>query len=254
MFSFKNTLEVTAYNELDTKYGQWSWELQHKVLEWQHQANNEISSCDASEIDSVVDNCLVRVEKEINEIYVKVSEEMVDFFEKGERSETLVQWQKSTEVRLKGLCDEHRDNTKKHCNLLKCSREGRVKIDSMQKNYQLRLQREISGLAADVKQENYASKVREEIFNKQWQRWLQEISQIVQPVRHASGKKVNFEICHVLQEQYNTHGHLVTEKLAKQSLERRETLHLEIDCVHLNSTQPINNLTKNAKMIEPNFD
>jgi len=34
VFSFKNTLEVTAYNELDTKYGQWSWELQHKVLEW----------------------------------------------------------------------------------------------------------------------------------------------------------------------------------------------------------------------------
>jgi len=96
VFSFKNTLEVTAYNELDTKYGQWSWELQHEVLEWQYQTGNEISSCDASAIDSVVDNCLVQVENNINEIYVKVNKEMAEFFEKSEISETLAQWRKST--------------------------------------------------------------------------------------------------------------------------------------------------------------
>jgi len=80
VFSFKNTLEVTAYNELDPKYGQWSWDLQHKMLEWQHQTGNEISSCKASEIEAAVDNCLVKVEKEINSIYLRMSEEMVDFF------------------------------------------------------------------------------------------------------------------------------------------------------------------------------
>jgi len=78
---------------------------------------------------------LVQVEKNINEIYVKVSEEMAEFFEKSEISEIQAQWRKSTEVRLKGLCDEHKTDAKKHCSLLKHSREGRVKIESMQKNY-----------------------------------------------------------------------------------------------------------------------
>ena len=247
VFSFKNTLEVTAYNELDTKYGKWSWELQHKVLEWQHQAGNEISSCDASAIDSVVDNCLVRVEKEINEIYVRVSEEMVEFFEKSDRSETLAQWRKSTEVRVNGLCEEHKVEAKKYCNLLKRNREGRVKIDSMQQSYRQRLQAQIIGLAADAKQEKYTSKMREEIFNKHWQRWLQEIAQNIPPVRYTSDRKVSLEICHVLEEQYTTHGHLVTEKLTKKPLERRETLRLDIDRIHLDSTRLSKNLTKYAK-------
>ena len=56
---------------------------------------NEISSCDASEIDSIVDGCLTKVEQEINSICLRVSEE---FFETSERSETLAQWRKSTEV------------------------------------------------------------------------------------------------------------------------------------------------------------
>ena len=254
VFSFKNTLEVTAYNELDTKYGQWSWELQHKALEWQHQAGNEISSCDASVIDSVVDSCLVRIEKEINEIYVKVSEEMVEFFEKSDRSETLAQWRKSTEVRLNSLCDEHKADAKKHCNLLKRNREGRVKIDSMQQSYRQQLQAEIIALAADAKQEKYTSTMREEIFNRQWQRWLKDISKSIDPATYTSDRTINLEICHVLAEQYNTHGHLVTEKLTKKPLERRETLRLDIDRQHhLDSTRSFNNLLKQAKKVGSKF-
>jgi len=253
VFSFKNTLEVTAYNELDTKYGKWSWELQHKVLEWQHQAGNEIRSCDASAIDTVVDNCLVQVEKEINEIYIKVRGEMVEFFEKSERSETLAQWRKSTEVRLNNLCDEHKADAKKYCNLLKRNREGRVKIDSMQQSYRQQLQAEIIALAADAKQEKYTSKDREEIFNKQWQRWLQEISQSITPVTYTSDKRMNLEICSVLEEQYKTHGHLVTEKLSKKPLERRETLRLDIDRLHLDSTLLSSNIMKRVKNVGSKF-
>ena len=43
VFGFKNILEVTSYNELDTEYEQWSWDLQHKMLDW---AGNEVRSCD----------------------------------------------------------------------------------------------------------------------------------------------------------------------------------------------------------------
>ena len=237
VFSFKNTLEVTAYNELDTKYGQWSWELQHKALEWQRQAGNEISSCESSAIDSVVENCLVRVEKEINETYVRVSKEMIEFFENSESAETLTQWQKSTEVRLSGLCEEHKDDARKHCNALKRSREGRAKIDSMRQKYRQRIKDEITTLAADAKQEKYASETREEIFNKQWQSWLKEISEQINPVTYESDQTISLEICCVLEDQYKAHGHLVTEKLTETPLDRRETLCLDIECLHILSTE-----------------
>ena len=46
-----------------------------------------------------------------------------------------------------------------------------------------------------------------------------------------------------MEEQYTAHGHLVTEKLTEKPLERRETLHLEIDHFHLESTRLINDST-----------
>jgi len=143
---------------------------------------------------------------------------------------------------------------KKHCNLLKRNREGRVKIDSMQQSYRQQLQAEIIALAADAKQEKYTSKMREDIFNRNWQRWLKDISKSIDPVTYTSDQKMNLEICHVLEGQYNTHGHLVTEKLSKKPLERRETLRLDIDRLHhLDSTLLYSNIMKHAKNVGSKF-
>ena len=60
----------------------------------------------------MIDNCLVQVDKEVNEIYIKVSEEIVEFFEKSERSETLAQWWISTEVQSSSLCYQHKADAK----------------------------------------------------------------------------------------------------------------------------------------------
>ena len=69
----------------------------------------------ATSIDSVVDNCLVKEEEEIDSIHMRVSEEMVEYFETSEGSETLAQWRKSTEMQLKNLYDEHKEEARK-CN------------------------------------------------------------------------------------------------------------------------------------------
>ena len=70
-------------------------------------------------IDSVLDNCLIKEEEEIDSIHMRVSEEMVEYFETSEGSEMLAQWRKSTEMRLKNLYDEHKEEARKHCKLLK---------------------------------------------------------------------------------------------------------------------------------------
>ena len=177
VFSFKNTLEVTAYNELDTKYSQWSWDLQHKMLEWQHQAGNQISSCDVSDIDSVISKCLSEIEQDLNNILLKLKEDLVEFFEKSERSETLSQWRERTIKRLDYLCEEHKDKAKKHCNMLQWTRQSRVQIDSIQKTYRQHLQTQIVDLASQNKKFALTPKKQKELFNQQWQQWLMDLSQ-----------------------------------------------------------------------------
>ena len=249
VFSFKNTLEVTAYNELDTKYSQWSWDLQHKMLEWQRQAGNQISSCDVSDIDSVVDNCLLEVGRDLSNLYVKLNDELIEFFEKSERSETLSQWRTSTEVRLKNLCEEHKDEARKHCSMLRQTREGRVKIDNIQQTYRQQLQAHIIGLASDTKNLALPAEKREEIFNKQWQRWIRELSQSKKPVAYATPEHMEEAISRMLEKVYNAHSHYVMQGLKAKALSRRGTLKLEVTRLHLDSTRWVNNVTKQAKNI-----
>jgi len=244
VFSFKNTLEVTAYNELDTKLSQWSWELQHKILEWQRQTGNQISSCDVSDIDSVVDKCLLEVEKDLGKIYLKLNEELDEFFEKSERSETLAQWRKSTEVRLKNLCEEHKDEARKHCNVLRRNREGRVKIDNIQQTYRQQLQAQIIALASDAKNNQLTAEKRGKIFNRQWEQWIRDLSQSNKPVSYATEDHMEMEIGQILEKNYTAHGHLVTQGLQK-SLSKRGRLKLEVTHIHLDSKRwSLNNVTK----------
>ena len=240
VFSFKNTLEVTAYNEVDTKYGQWSWEFQHKSLEWQHQAGNEISSCDASDIEFVVDECLMKAEREIKNTYTKLNRELIDFFENSERSETLAQWRKTTEVRLQSLFCEHKEQARKHCNMLKCNREGRVKVDTIQQTYQQQLRKCILLLASDAKQSRFTSEEREDAFNNQWKKWMNELSHNKKSVVYTTESCIELGITNCLEEQHIAHGHIVQDMLHKIPLIRRGSLELEIDRVHLDSTRFIN--------------
>ena len=250
VFSFKNTLEVTAYNELDTKYGQWSWDLQHKMLEWQHQTGNEISCCDASEIDSVVHQCMMKVNYEIDDVYAKVHKEMEDFFENSQNSDTLAQWKQSTIVRLKNLCDEHKEEARKCCNLLKCNREGRVKVDNMQQSYRRSLQAQVIGLAEDAKERKYTKQERQKKFDEQWEIWLHDISQNVEPVQYTPESQVEAAIGNVLTERYNTHSHMVINRLQIKGLTTRGKLQLKVDrYIHLNSKTWMSSISKQAKKV-----
>ena len=82
------------------------------MLEWQHQAGNHICSCGVPDIDSVVRKCLSEIEKDLDNILMKLNKDLDEFFEKSERSETLSQWRKGTTIRLSNLCEEHKDEAK----------------------------------------------------------------------------------------------------------------------------------------------
>ena len=250
VFSFKNTLEVTAYNELDTKYSQWSWKLQHQLLDWKREAKNPfISSGDVSEsaLDGVEKSCLLKIEQNLNNMHEVLGKELVEFFEKSERSETLTQWRKSTEVRLKNLCDEYKDEAKKHCKVLRQNREGRVKIDYITQSYRQQLQAEIIRLASDTKKSALTEKKRQEIFNMKWQEWIAELSKSIEPVAYASENHMELVITGILNETYYTHAQLITEGLKLQPLSQRGTLKLDIVRLHLDSTKWKSCLGKHAK-------
>ena len=237
IFSFKSTLEVTAYNELDIKYSQWAWKLQEVLLNWRQRAGYQIESCDTSKIKSVVDNCSLESEKSLNNMHLKLSNELVEFFEKSELSETVVQWRKSTEVRFKTLHDEHKAEAKNHCDVLRYNHECKVQINKMKQTYHQQLQAEIICVASDTA---LTVKRSEKVFNNWWQKWTRELTKNIQPIALARQNHMELEITAMLHEMHYAYAQLIIEGLKLQSLSKRGTMKLDIIDLHLHLTNWLN--------------
>ena len=54
VFSFKNTLEITAYNSLETQYSQWEWKFRAAMMKWEREEENVITTADLSTVSQLV--------------------------------------------------------------------------------------------------------------------------------------------------------------------------------------------------------
>ena len=212
-FSFKNTLEVIAYNELDTQYGKWSWALKRKMLQWQNASTNIINSCEASKLQDTADSSLKMAHDDLNTTYLQLTKEMNDFFEKSEKSDTLAQWRKRTEIRLQTILEGHKEAAKKHCAVLKYTREGRVKVDQIRQDYRQQLHECITAITLNAKKENFTAQQREEFFNAQWQEWLNGLSHYKNMELYVSETYVYSTITTILENIFSKHSQLIIEKL-----------------------------------------
>ena len=246
VFSFKNTLEVIAYNELDTQYSQWSWTLKRKMLQWQNESTNIITSCEPSKLKECTENSLKKAKDDLDITYLELNTKMKTFFETSEKADTLAQWRKRYETRLQTILEEHKEAAKKHCEIVKCSREGRVKLDEIRKDYRQQLHEIITTIALDAKKEKYTPQQRKEVFNEQWQKWLNGVSEFENAGLYASETYIYTTIDKILENTFATHGHLIIAKLKSGPLSYRgHNLHLPIvDSVHLSP-----NKTKLGKVV-----
>ena len=229
VFSFKNTLEVIAYNELDTQYSQCSWALKHKMLKWQNESTNIIYSCEPSKLQETIESSLKKAIDELNAIYLEITNKIKTFFETSDKADTLAQWRKRTEIRLDTLLQEHKEAAKKHCDILKYSREGRVQVDEIQKNYRQQFHEYISKIALNAKQEKYTPQQRKELFNTQWQQWLNGLTQYENAGLYASESYIYSTIIKILENKFQAHGHLIIASLNSKPLNHHgHNLHLPI--------------------------
>ena len=223
IFSFKNTQEVVAYNDLDAAFSRWSWTLHCKMLEWRQQVRNIISNCPCNEVSVVVTTCLKKADSMLQETYVKLDEEMKKFFDNSERSDTLAQWRSRYITRLQHLKDDCKQEAKKHCEILKVKREGHIKLEAIQKHCRKQLLQQIQQLVMQAKQNNTELTPREleRKFDEKWQLWLAEFPTEEYQSMHTSAEAIETQISDVLQELLIKHSSILIPKLNRSSLSEK---------------------------------
>ena len=223
IFSFKNTKEIVAYNELDSAFSQWSWILYRKMSEWQHQTKNTISNCPSVEVHAAATACLEKADKILQDTYMKLGEEMKNFFETSEQSDTLEQWRQRYATRLQYLMEDCKKEAKKHCEVLQLNREGHTKLENIQKHYRTQLLQHIQQLVTQTKHSKPTRQALEGKFEEKWQLWLKEFSAEDHQSVYASNNEIECKIVEVLQELLARYDSILIPELSRlASLQKRE--------------------------------
>ena len=135
VFSFKNTLEITAYNSLETQYGQWEWEFRTAMMEWERSKGNEITTAEPSTVSQLVDSKCKELDVHMYKLCSNYASEMDKFFSESKQSNTLVQWKARFETKLFTLRDELKSHAESHCKKLGVSSGAISKFEKEQKKY-----------------------------------------------------------------------------------------------------------------------
>ena len=230
IFSFKNTQEIIAYNDLDAAFSGWSWTLRCKMLEWQNQARNTISNCPWNEVSVTSTACLKKADNVLQEMYIKLADEMKNFFDNSERSETLAQWRARYTTRLQHLKDDCKTEAKKQCEAFALYRKDQTKLNAIQKHYRKILLKQIEQLVTEAKQSNttLTQSELERKFDEIWGKWIGEFSTEEYQSMYPSDESIEMLTCEVLQELLSKYSSILIPKLNRTPLRGRQDLSITI--------------------------
>ncbi|TRY95737.1 hypothetical protein DNTS_022135 [Danionella cerebrum] len=169
VFSFRNSLEISAYRKLETEYGKCSWTLRRSMMETENKLHNQIENETISEVQKLT------LQQELKATSEDVKKSLTAFFEKDTDKEILVQWKSSFEIRLVELQENLVRKTEKKLNEILQQRELRKKIDSLKTNHENALYEKSKELALKLKDNATDEKTLKKEFDSFWDQSVKKI-------------------------------------------------------------------------------
>ncbi len=126
VFSFRNCLEINAYNSLEGQYTQWEWRLLSVIKQWTGKIENEVDALFA-DVENAVDNATViifttKAQEELNTIFQEtlshILKEFDDYFENNKQKELIISWNANFKLRLQDAAQSMKQRAIFSCKLL----------------------------------------------------------------------------------------------------------------------------------------
>ncbi|XP_034622824.1 interferon-induced very large GTPase 1-like [Trachemys scripta elegans] len=193
IFSFKNTLEIAAYNRLETMFSQWTWELRSHMLELQIKLNNQIRNKEMLQITRE------SLEGEVKEKYGAIIDQLEKYFSEDPDAEILIQWKANIEIKLTELKMSLIDKTMRKSEELIILRNNQSKLDEEKSEYENELFKRSQELALSLKGKKSSENELRENFNLLWGKWVYEMSSDVPPVEEPN---ISLDIENILLERF----------------------------------------------------
>ncbi|CAM4584427.1 unnamed protein product [Leuciscus chuanchicus] len=169
VFSFRNSLEISAYRKLETEYSKWSWSLRSAMMDTESKLHNQIEN---KAIDKVEETDLQRELKKTSE---EVKKSMAEFFEKDPDKDTLIQWKTSFELKIKDVQENIVRETKRKLNEVLQQQGLKKKFDDKRKKHEDTLYKKSEELALKFKGKGNNEETLKKEFDLFWKEWMEMI-------------------------------------------------------------------------------
>ncbi|XDV28150.1 hypothetical protein PO909_031506, partial [Leuciscus waleckii] len=175
VFSFKNTLEIAVYRELETKYSNWTWSLRNAMLSIENKFFNRIDNGNIN----VQDDDLVTDMRETKE---QVEKSMLSYFEEDKDKEILCQWRARFEKKITDLHDDLVKGTKRKLDEAIEQKKTREKLDQRRTEYENTLFSQSKELALRLKNAGKDEHTPKEEFDTMWSKWVTDMTKDTPPM------------------------------------------------------------------------
>ena len=176
VFSFKNTVELSAYKELDAQYCQWSWEFQKEMIEWEGIAKNKMQTSGGSaELNEFQRSMIKEGHSKARNVYNRLMKSIKKLFENSEQHETFAQWQVNTELRFGELLNERETRVERFCKSIISKKQAGIEGVKMQEQCRNLFLGNVEELVHEMGEMTLTEEKQEDKFNQSWAGWLQEL-------------------------------------------------------------------------------
>ncbi|CAL4062326.1 unnamed protein product [Meganyctiphanes norvegica] len=167
VFSFKNSIEVNAYRDLESKVSLLSWKYRIEVKKWGNDSVNEILSCREEDITKEHSKIKISLGEILDDKLEFFTKELDTFFE-GKDKDILVQWRSNMHLKLKSLRNQLENdatmNIEMHFKIRNEQAAAKIKTAS----YQDQLELFVKEYVNQNIEENLSEQANLEIFDKKW--------------------------------------------------------------------------------------
>ncbi|XP_073675260.1 interferon-induced very large GTPase 1-like [Garra rufa] len=177
IFSFRNSLEISVYRKLETKYNNWCWRLRSAMMETENKLYNKIVNEAIHEVEETY------LHKELKQTSEEVKKSMSELFENDTCADILIQWKTSFENKIKDVLENIVRETKRKLNGILQQQDLRKKIDAQRKHYENTLYEESRKHALQLKDNANEEETLKKTFDLFWEQQMKKISTDTHPIK-----------------------------------------------------------------------
>ncbi|XP_042575335.1 interferon-induced very large GTPase 1-like isoform X1 [Cyprinus carpio] len=178
VFSFRNSLEISAYRKLETEYNKWSWSLRSAMMETENKLHNKIENEAIHEVEET------DLKRELKKTSEKVEKSMSEFFDKDKDKDILIHWKASFEIKIKDVQENIARETKRKLNEILQQRDLKKKIDAQRTNHENTLYEKSKELALKLKDKANDKETLKKEFDLYWEQCVKKIITDTPQIKH----------------------------------------------------------------------